>query len=140
MPPSAHAAGETTEAATSQATEAPSAASGPIAVTPRFRINRANEPGFVRPAEKFIAPQAPVLNLRAFGQVLGSLTDYNLASADEDDLSVLRSIAPSHHRYIVEIDPNGLCFEIGAFHPRCHSRTSPLLDLSRFNPNCLVRS
>ena len=107
MPPSAHAAGETTEAATSQATEAPSAASGPIAVTPRFRINRANEPGFVRPAEKFIAPQAPVLNLLAFGQVLGSLTDYNLASADEDDLSVLRSIAPSHHRYIVEIDPNG---------------------------------
>ena len=73
----------------------------PHSVTPRFRINRANEPGFVRPAEKFIAPQAPVLNLLAFGQVLGSLTDYNLASADEDDLSVLRSIAPSHHRYIV---------------------------------------
>ena len=46
-------------------------------------------------------------NLGAFGQVLGSLADYNLASADEDDLSVLRSIAPSHHRYIVEIDPNG---------------------------------
>ena len=62
------------------------------------------------------------VNLGAFGQILGSLTDYNLASADEDDLSVLRSIAPSHHGYIVEIDPNGLCFEIGALHPRCHSR------------------
>ena len=62
------------------------------------------------------------INLGAFGQVLGSLTDYNLASADEDDLSVLRSIAPSHHSYIVKIDPNGLCFEIGALHPRCHCR------------------
>src|SRR5262249_24718681 len=62
------------------------------------------------------------VNLGAFGQVLGSLTDYNLASADEDDLSVLRSIAPSHHGYIVEINPNGLCFEIGALHPRCHCR------------------
>jgi hypothetical protein len=60
------------------------------------------------------------VNLGAFGQVLGSLTDYNLASADEDDLSVLRSIAPSHHGYIVEINANGLCFEIGALHPRCH--------------------
>jgi hypothetical protein len=60
------------------------------------------------------------INLGAFGQVLGSLTDYNLASADEDDLSVLRSIAPSHHGYIVEINPNGLCLEIGALHPRCH--------------------
>jgi hypothetical protein len=49
------------------------------------------------------------------GQVLESLTDYNLASADEDDLSVLRSIAPSHHGYIVEINPNGLCFEIAHF-------------------------
>ena len=32
----------------------------------------------------------PPVNLGAFGQVLGSLTDYNLASADEDDLGVLR--------------------------------------------------
>src|SRR6516165_7340812 len=62
------------------------------------------------------------VNLGTFGQVLGSLADYNFASADEDDLGVLRSIAPSHHGYIVEIDPNGLCFEISAFHPRCHSR------------------
>ena len=62
------------------------------------------------------------VNLGAFGQVLGSLTDYNLASADEDDLSVLRNIAPSHHGHIVEIDPNGLRFEIGTLHPRCHSR------------------
>jgi hypothetical protein len=62
------------------------------------------------------------VNLGTFGQVLGSLTDYDLASADEDDLSVLRSIAPSHHGYIVEINPNGLCFEIGALHPRCHCR------------------
>ena len=46
------------------------------------------------------------INLGAFGQVLGSLTDYNLASADEDDLSVLRSIAPSHHGHIVEIVAN----------------------------------
>src|SRR5215472_10689063 len=61
-------------------------------------------------------------NLGTFGQVLGSLTDYNLASADEDDLGVLWSIAPSHHGYIVEIDPNGLRFEISARHPRCHSR------------------
>jgi hypothetical protein len=60
------------------------------------------------------------IKLGAFGQVLGSLTNYNLASADEDDLSVLRSIAPGHHGYIVEINPNGLCFEIGALHPRCH--------------------
>jgi hypothetical protein len=44
-------------------------------------------------------------NLGTFGQVLGSLTDYNFASADEDDLGVLRSIAPGHHGYIVEIDP-----------------------------------
>jgi hypothetical protein len=66
------------------------------------------------------------VNLGAFGQVLGSLTDYNLASADEDDLSVLRSIAPSHHCYIVEINPNGLCFEIGALHPRCHCRSLSL--------------
>jgi hypothetical protein len=49
------------------------------------------------------------INLGALGQIFGSLTDYNLASADEDDLSVLRSIAPSHHGYIVEINPNGLC-------------------------------
>src|SRR6516165_2554086 len=62
------------------------------------------------------------VNLGTFGQVLGSLTDYNFASADEDDLGVLRSIAPGHHGYIVEIDPNGLCFEISALHPRCHSR------------------
>jgi hypothetical protein len=62
------------------------------------------------------------VNLGAFGQVLGSLTDYNLASTDEDDLSVLRSIAPSHHGYIVEINPNGLCLEISALHPRCHRR------------------
>src|SRR5215510_5364898 len=55
------------------------------------------------------------VNLGAFGQILGSLTDYNLASADEDDLSVLRSIAPSHHSYIVEINPNG-----------CTSPTMPL--------------
>src|SRR6516162_4847170 len=61
-------------------------------------------------------------NLGTLGQVLGSLTDYNFASADEDDLGVPRSIAPSHHGYIVEIDPNGLCFEISALHPRCHSR------------------
>ena len=66
------------------------------------------------------------VNLGAFGQVLGSLTDYNLASADEDDLSVLRGIAPSHHGYIVEINPNGLCFEIGALHPRCHCRSLSL--------------
>ena len=52
------------------------------------------------------------VNLGTFRQVLGSLTDYNFASADEDDLGVLRSIAPSHHGYIVQIDPNGLCFEI----------------------------
>src|SRR5262252_8654957 len=62
------------------------------------------------------------VNLGTFGQVLGSLTDYNFASADEADLGVLRSIAPSHHGYIVEIDPNGLWFEISALHPRCHSR------------------
>ena len=61
------------------------------------------------------------VNLGTTGQVLGSLTDYNFASADEDDLGVLRSIAPSHHGYIVEIDPNGLCFQISALHPRCHS-------------------
>ena len=66
------------------------------------------------------------VNLGTFGQVLGSLTDYNFASADEDDLGVLRSIAPSHHGYIVEIDPNGLCFEIGALHPRCHCRSLSL--------------
>jgi hypothetical protein len=70
------------------------------------------------------------VNLGAFGQVLGSLTDYNLASADEDDLSVLRSIAPSHHGYIVEINPNGLCFEIGALHPRCHYRKLSLPGLT----------
>jgi hypothetical protein len=51
----------------------------------------------------------PLRHLGALGQVLGSLTDYNLASAYEDDLSVLRSIAPSHHGYIVQINPNGLC-------------------------------
>jgi len=66
------------------------------------------------------------VNLGAFGQVLGSLTDYNLASADEDDLSVLRSIASSDHGCIVEINPNGLCFEIGALHPRCHCRSLSL--------------
>jgi hypothetical protein len=33
------------------------------------------------------------VNLGAFGQVLGSLTDYNLASADEDDLSVLVTLS-----------------------------------------------
>jgi hypothetical protein len=62
------------------------------------------------------------VNLGALGQALGLLTDYNLAPADENDLSVLRNIAPSHHGYIVEINPNGLCFEIAALHPRCHSR------------------
>jgi hypothetical protein len=46
--------------------------------------------------------------LGAFGQALGSLKDYNLAPADENDLGVLRGIAPSHHGYIVEINPNGL--------------------------------
>ena len=66
------------------------------------------------------------VNLGAFGQVLGSLTDYNLASADEDDLSVLRSIASSDHGCIVEINPNGLCLEIGALHPRCHCRSLSL--------------
>jgi hypothetical protein len=54
-----------------------------------------------------------------------------LASADEDDLSVLRSIALSHHGYIVEINPNGLCFEIGALHPRCHL---PETLLARIDP------
>jgi hypothetical protein len=71
------------------------------------------------------------VNLGAFGQIFGSLTDYNLASADEDDLRVLQSIAPSHHGYIVEINPNGLCFEIGALHPRCHCRS---LFLARIDP------
>src|SRR5215475_1359779 len=72
--------------------------------------------------------------LAAFGQVLGSLTDYNLASADEDDLSVLRSIAPSHHSNIVEINPNGLCFEIGALHPRGHCRKLSLPGLILLQP------
>jgi hypothetical protein len=62
------------------------------------------------------------VNLGAFGQALGLLTDYNLAPADENNLSVLQIIAPCHHSYIVEINPNGLCFEIAALHPRCHSR------------------
>jgi hypothetical protein len=77
------------------------------------------------------------VNLGRFDQVLGSLTDYNFASADEDDLSVLRSIAPSHHGYVVEIDPNGLCFEISALHPRCHSRKLPYRDY-RFVPKADV--
>jgi hypothetical protein len=63
------------------------------------------------------AVQQTAGQLGAFGQVLGSLTDYNLPSADEDDLSILWSIAPSHHGYIVEINPNGLCFEISTLHP-----------------------
>src|SRR5262249_28087083 len=41
-----------------------------------------------------------------------------------------RSIAPSHHGYIVEINPNGLCFEIGALHPRCHYRKLSLPGLT----------
>jgi hypothetical protein len=62
------------------------------------------------------------VNLGAFGQALGPLTDYNLAPADENDLSVPRNIAPSHHGHIVKINPNGLCFDVAALHPRCHSR------------------
>src|SRR5262249_53264048 len=79
------------------------------------------------------------INLGAFGQVLGSLTDYNLASTDEDDLSVLRSIAPSHHGYIVEINPKGLCFEIGALHPRCHCRKLSLPGLILLQPKLPLR-
>jgi hypothetical protein len=41
-----------------------------------------------------------------------------VASADEDDL---RRIAPSHHGYIVEINPNGLC---------CTSPMTPFRKLS----------
>jgi hypothetical protein len=74
------------------------------------------------------------INLGAFGQVLGSLTNYNLASPDKDDLSVLRGIAPGHHGYIVEINPNGLCFEIGALRPRCHCQKLSLPGLTLLKP------
>ena len=63
-----------------------------------------------------------------------------MASADEDDLRVLRSVTPTHHGYIVEINPNGLCFEIGALRPRCHCRklslpTNSTADTSNKSPS-----
>src|SRR5262245_29227123 len=79
------------------------------------------------------------INLGAFGQVLGSLTNYNLASPDKDDLSVLRGIAPGHHGYIVEINPNASCFQIGALRPRCQCQKFSLPGLILLQPKSPLR-